>query len=404
MRRPAPSCARRRSSRCRRRSPRPARSAGCARTCSPAPLNIVLTIVCALLIVVDRAAAGQVPVHRRGLDRRRAATTACRQPDRPRSAPAGPSSSSASTSSSTASIRSTSAGGSTSSSRCWRSASSGWLWLDAPRRDLGAIYFFVVLPIVLVHPAARLAADRPVASVDTSLWGGVLVTVVVSAVGIVVSLPLGILLALGRRSTMPVVRLFSVDLHRVRARRAADHRAVHGERDAAAVRAGHLVAGQAAARADRRRAVRLRLHGRGGARRPAGDPARASTKARMAVGLSYWQMMRLIILPQALQDRHPEHRQHLHRAVQGHDAGLHRRHLRFPDDHRGRARRSELGDAGDQRRPAMPSPRSSISIFCYGMSRYARCVEAPARGGRQALRGAMARTQPPQIQISSRRR
>ena len=45
---------------------------------------------------------------------------------------------------------------------------------------------------------------------STALWGGVLVTVVVAAVGIVVSLPLGILLALGRRSNMPVVRLFSV--------------------------------------------------------------------------------------------------------------------------------------------------------------------------------------------------
>ena len=66
------------------------------------------------------------------------------------------------------------------------------------------------------------------------------------------------------------------DLHRVRARRAADHGAVHGERDAAAVRAGGLVARQAAARAGRRRAVRLGLHGRGGARRPAGDPERAS--------------------------------------------------------------------------------------------------------------------------------
>ena len=34
-----------------------------------------------------------------------------------------------------------------------------WLaWLDAPRRDLGAIYFFVVMPIALAHPAARLAA------------------------------------------------------------------------------------------------------------------------------------------------------------------------------------------------------------------------------------------------------
>src|SRR5262249_56973510 len=46
--------------------------------------------------------------------------------------------------------------------------------------------------------------------VDTVLWGGVLVTIVVAAVGIVFSLPLGILLALGRRSRMPVVRSLSV--------------------------------------------------------------------------------------------------------------------------------------------------------------------------------------------------
>ena len=37
-----------------------------------------------------------------------------------------------------------------------------------------------------------------------------LVTIVVSWVGIVFSLPLGILLALGRRSNMPAVKLFSV--------------------------------------------------------------------------------------------------------------------------------------------------------------------------------------------------
>ncbi len=37
------------------------------------------------------------------------------------------------------------------------------LWLDAPRRDLGAIYFFVVLPIVLVSScctALRRSACR----------------------------------------------------------------------------------------------------------------------------------------------------------------------------------------------------------------------------------------------------
>jgi general L-amino acid transport system permease protein len=42
------------------------------------------------------------------------------------------------------------------------------------------------------------------------LWGGALVTIVVATVGIVASLPVGILLALGRRSRMPAVKLFSV--------------------------------------------------------------------------------------------------------------------------------------------------------------------------------------------------
>jgi general L-amino acid transport system permease protein len=46
--------------------------------------------------------------------------------------------------------------------------------------------------------------------VDTSRWGGILITVVVASVGIVVSLPLGILLALGRRSQMPAVKILSV--------------------------------------------------------------------------------------------------------------------------------------------------------------------------------------------------
>lgn len=47
--------------------------------------------------------------------------------------------------------------------------------------------------------------------VDTSLWGGFLLTLILSTVGIIVSFPLGILLALGRRSrSMPVVRALCV--------------------------------------------------------------------------------------------------------------------------------------------------------------------------------------------------
>ena len=85
-----------------------------------------------------------------------------------------------------------------------------WLaWLNAPARGLAAINFFIVVPVVsyillLGWPAIGLPR------VETTQWGGVLVTIVVAWVGIVVSLPLGILLALGRRSRLPAVRLFSV--------------------------------------------------------------------------------------------------------------------------------------------------------------------------------------------------
>jgi general L-amino acid transport system permease protein len=46
--------------------------------------------------------------------------------------------------------------------------------------------------------------------VDSGLWGGLLVTLVVSVTGIVTSMPIGIALALGRRSTIPLIRFSSV--------------------------------------------------------------------------------------------------------------------------------------------------------------------------------------------------
>jgi len=58
---------------------------------------------------------------------------------------------------------------------------------------------------------AAMGLDRgglPV--VDTRLWGGLLVTLVVSVTGIVASMPVGIALALGRRSTIPLIRIFSI--------------------------------------------------------------------------------------------------------------------------------------------------------------------------------------------------
>lgn len=139
------------------------------------------------------------------------------------------------------------------------------LWLRAPRRDLGALYFFWLFPTfsyvlltggnmdlgggfwfgfvvvsalfigafaamayllkVSVKSGAAIGAgivavigitlalmdfDFGLDHVPTSLWGGVLVTLLVATVGIVFSLPFGILLALGRRSKLPIVQLASV--------------------------------------------------------------------------------------------------------------------------------------------------------------------------------------------------
>ncbi len=48
------------------------------------------------------------------------------------------------------------------------------------------------------------------AEVSTHKWGGLMLTIVIGMVGIVLSLPIGVVLALGRRSTMPAVRLLCV--------------------------------------------------------------------------------------------------------------------------------------------------------------------------------------------------
>ncbi|MGB3831804.1 MAG: amino acid ABC transporter permease [Mesorhizobium sp.] len=99
----------------------------------------------------------------------------------------------------------------------WRVVLTGILFIvllapllipKVPYKGLNAILFFVVFPFVAFFLLVGGAFGLPY--VETPLWGGLMVTLVLSYVGIVVSLPLGILLALGRRSQMPIVKLFSV--------------------------------------------------------------------------------------------------------------------------------------------------------------------------------------------------
>ncbi|MER9436759.1 amino acid ABC transporter permease [Mesorhizobium sp. M0618] len=77
-----------------------------------------------------------------------------------------------------------------------------------PRKGLNAVLLFFVLPIVAFVLLVGGMFGLP--HVETSLWGGLLVTLSLSFVGIAVSLPLGIVLALGRRSKMPIIKTLCV--------------------------------------------------------------------------------------------------------------------------------------------------------------------------------------------------
>lgn len=77
----------------------------------------------------------------------------------------------------------------------------------APFKALNAILLFLVLPVVAFF---LLTGGFGLPYVETPLWGGLMLTLILSFFGIAVSLPVGILLALGRRSTMPVIKTLCV--------------------------------------------------------------------------------------------------------------------------------------------------------------------------------------------------
>jgi general L-amino acid transport system permease protein len=76
------------------------------------------------------------------------------------------------------------------------------------RKGLLAAFILIAYPIIALQLFA--GGNFGLESVETSKWGGLTLTLILSAVGIVASLPLGIVLALGRRSNMPIVKSVSV--------------------------------------------------------------------------------------------------------------------------------------------------------------------------------------------------
>lgn len=78
------------------------------------------------------------------------------------------------------------------------------LWPDLPFKTTNAILFFVVFPIIvyILLNGGMFGLEE----VPTEKWGGLTVTLIIGLVGIVTSLPIGIVLALGRQSRLPVIK------------------------------------------------------------------------------------------------------------------------------------------------------------------------------------------------------
>ncbi len=79
---------------------------------------------------------------------------------------------------------------------------------NLPFKRANALFLLAVYPILSFF--LLTGGYFGLEEVETVLWGGLLVTLIVAITGIVMSLPLGILLALGRRSQLPIIRWLSI--------------------------------------------------------------------------------------------------------------------------------------------------------------------------------------------------
>jgi general L-amino acid transport system permease protein len=172
----------------------------------------------------------------------------------------------------------------------------GLLGGPAKLKKYSAIFFFIVFPILSFW---LLRGGLGLRSITTDQWGGFMLTLVIALIGIVLSLPIGIVLALGRRSHLPVIHLLCVIFIEF----------VRGVPLITVLFMANLMV-PLFLPPDMDVNVLLRvLVGttafvsaymaevvRGGLQAiPKGQ-----FEGAMALGLGYWQMMRLIVLPQAL--------------------------------------------------------------------------------------------------------
>lgn len=171
-------------------------------------------------------------------------------------------------------------------------AAPPWQRFYGPKR-------LILMAMVVFGLIAVLANSVGLPRVDTGLWGGMMVTFLIAAVGIVFSLPLGVVLALGRRSKLPIIQLLSVIfIEFVRGVplitvlfMANTMLPLFVPQEYSPDRLLRPLIGVALfAAAYMAEVIRGGLQAM-----PKGQ-----YEGAMSLGLGYWQMMRLIILPQAL--------------------------------------------------------------------------------------------------------
>ena len=85
-----------------------------------------------------------------------------------------------------------------------------WIGRLASVKGIHIILGWAIIPFVFVFLLTGIGGSELLPSVATTFWGGLLVTFLLSAGGIILSFPIGVALALGRRSTLPVVKGFSI--------------------------------------------------------------------------------------------------------------------------------------------------------------------------------------------------
>jgi general L-amino acid transport system permease protein len=174
---------------------------------------------------------------------------------------------------------------------------AGLLIPSFPYKVLNALLFFVVFPITTYF--VLIGGKFGLIHVETTQWGGMLVTLVLAVTSIVVSVPLGIVLALGRRSEMPIIStlcIFFIEVVRGVPLVLVLFMAANmfplfmppGVNPAGLLKA--LVGMSLFASAYMAEVVRGGLQA----------IPKGQYEAAKALGLPYWKMMVLIVLPQAL--------------------------------------------------------------------------------------------------------